>query len=178
MAELAIQLRDGTTATGWTRRYAEPRALFSALRRLHDCLEVEYGGPGGTRPLVPEFLTEMDGVFPCPAWRTAAGLLAAAGTTWSTVASTAVGAGAPLRGHDDLVTERLRLLLTGDGGGDELLALQARAVGDEEALVADPPPAGEVRALFAELADLVDRARALEEEAVTVLGAGAPRPRG
>jgi len=177
MAKLAAQLRDGTTATGWTRRYGEPRALFSGLRRLHDCLEVEYGGPGATRPLVAEFLTEMDGAFARPAWRAAAGLLTAAGTAWSAVASTAVGAWAPLRGHDDLVTERLRLLLTGDGG-DELRALQARAVSGEEAFVADPPPAGEVRALFADLADLVDRARALEEEAVTVLAAGAPRPRG
>jgi hypothetical protein len=177
MRKLAAQLRDGTTATGWARRYGEPRALFSGLRRLHDCLEVEYGGPGATRPLVAEFLTEMEGAFARPAWREAAALLAAAGTTWSAVASTAVGAWAPLRGHDDLVTERLRLLLTGaDDAGGELRALRARAAGWEDAFAADPPPAAEVRDLLAELADLVDRARVLEEEAVGVLTAGTARP--
>jgi hypothetical protein len=88
-----------------------------------------------------------------------------------------VGAWAPLRGHDDLVTERLRLVLTGGGDtGEELQALQTRATGWQEAFAADPPRAGEVRDLFAELADLVDRARVLEEDAVGLLSAGAVRP--
>jgi hypothetical protein len=38
MRKPAEQLRDPKEKQGWARRYADPGALFFALRRLHDCL--------------------------------------------------------------------------------------------------------------------------------------------
>nr|MDT0664950.1 BtrH N-terminal domain-containing protein [Micromonospora sp. DSM 115978] len=59
MAKLASQLRDTTTKSGWARRFGEPVAFFHGVRRLYDCIEVEYTSPGATRPLYAEFLAEI-----------------------------------------------------------------------------------------------------------------------
>ncbi|MGW6448943.1 DUF4872 domain-containing protein [Lentzea sp. NPDC055074] len=55
MRKLAEQLRD-TGKKGWGQRWADDPAVV--LKRLHDCLEVEYTAPGATRPLYAAFLDE------------------------------------------------------------------------------------------------------------------------
>jgi hypothetical protein len=132
MRKPAEQLRDPKGKQGWARRYVDPGALFFALRRLHDCLEVEYGGPSATRPLYADFLREVGKPD-------AAELFDASGQLWSAVAANAVSATPALGEYDDLVTERLRLVLLEGAAG-----------------------AAAVRALFDQLADDVDAARELE----------------
>jgi hypothetical protein len=80
MRKLAEQLRDPKGKRGWARRYVDPGALFFALRRLHDCLEVEYGGPSATRPLYADFLREVGKPD-------AAELFDASGQLWSAAAA-------------------------------------------------------------------------------------------
>lgn len=55
MRRLAEQLRN-KGKKGWTQRWADDPAFVQ--KRLHDCLEVEYTAPKGTRPLYAEFLEE------------------------------------------------------------------------------------------------------------------------
>ncbi|HWO68853.1 MAG TPA: BtrH N-terminal domain-containing protein [Umezawaea sp.] len=163
MRKLAGQLRDPKGKQGWARRYADPGALFFALRRLHDCLEVEHGGPSATRALYAEFLREVGRPE-------AAELFDASGVLWSEVAARAVSATPALAEYDDLVTERLRLLLhEGAAGADAIRALTGRVDALEARMVADPPRAGAVRELFDGLADGVDAARELEERGVKLL---------
>ncbi|MCS7483403.1 BtrH N-terminal domain-containing protein [Umezawaea endophytica] len=163
MRKLAAQLRDPKGKQGWARRYADPGALFFALRRLHDCLEVEHGGPSATRPLYADFLREVGRPG-------AAELFDASGALWSEVAARAVSATPALAEYDDLVTERLRLLLhEGAAGADAIRALTGRVDALEARMIADPPRAEAVRELFDRLADDVDSARVLEERAVELL---------
>jgi hypothetical protein len=163
MRKLAEQLRDPKGKQGWARRYADPGALFFALRRLHDCLEVEYGGPSATRPLYAEFLREVGK-------SEAAELFDESGRVWSAVATRAVSATPALSEYDDLVTERLRLMLTeGASGAGAIRALGDRVNDLEAKMAADPPSAEVVRALLVDLADQVDAARTLEEHAITLL---------
>ncbi|MEO6088424.1 MAG: BtrH N-terminal domain-containing protein [Umezawaea sp.] len=163
MRRLAGQLRDPKGKQGWARRYADPGALFFALRRLHDCLEVEHGGPSATRPLYAEFLREVGKPE-------AAGLFDASGVLWSEVAARAVAATPALAQYDDLVTERLRLLLhEGAAGADQVRALSDQVTALEAKMAADPPAADDVRSLFDRLADDVDAARDLEQQAVALL---------
>ncbi len=163
MRRLAGQLRDPRGRQGWARRYADPGALFFALRRLHDCLEVEHGGPSATRPLYAEFLREVGRPE-------AAELFDAAGALWSGVAARAVSATPALAEYDDLVTERLRLLLhEGAAGAEQVGALNDRVDALEARMAADPPSPDAVRELFDRLADDVDAARDLEEQAVALL---------
>lgn len=163
MRRLADQLRDPKGKQGWARRYADPGALFFALRRLHDCLEVEYGGLSATRPLYAEFLREVGKPE-------AAELFDAAGVLWSEVAARAVAATPALAEYDDLVTERLRLLLhEGAAGADQVRALNDQVSALEAKMAADPPTTDDVRSLFDQLANDVDAARDLEEQAVAPL---------
>ncbi|WP_167973170.1 DUF4872 domain-containing protein [Lentzea indica] len=56
MRKLAKELRD-KGKKGWSQRWADDPGFVR--QRLHDCLEVEYTGPGATRPLYAEFLNEV-----------------------------------------------------------------------------------------------------------------------
>ncbi|WP_328761757.1 BtrH N-terminal domain-containing protein [Streptomyces sp. NBC_00272] len=57
MEKLAAQLRDGTTRTGWERRFGGSAEHFRAgTGRLYACLEEEWTAPGATRPLYADFL--------------------------------------------------------------------------------------------------------------------------
>lgn len=72
MRKLAAQVPE------WGKRWPD---LSVPLRRLHECLEVEYTSPGATRPLYADFLVEVgiDG-----------GLYRQAGEQWSRVAASAL----------------------------------------------------------------------------------------
>ncbi|MDQ3579703.1 MAG: DUF4872 domain-containing protein, partial [Actinomycetota bacterium] len=58
MSRLAVALGDRKGRKGWSTLFGEPSAFFWGLRRLHDCLELDYTAPGATRPLYADFLTE------------------------------------------------------------------------------------------------------------------------
>ncbi|MGI5154949.1 DUF4872 domain-containing protein [Microbispora sp. CA-102843] len=62
MRRLAAQLA-ARRGTGWTRRFADPRAFHAAMIRLYECLEIEYTAPGATRPLYAAFLDEAAGLL-------------------------------------------------------------------------------------------------------------------
>lgn len=176
MRRLADQLRDDRGKTGWRRRFADPEALFLGLHRLHDCLEVEFSGPGATRPLYCAFLAEGAEHFEHPEWTEAGGLLVEAGSMWSSVASLAGERFAPLAAYYELVTERLRLQLTeGSAAAGRIRALDDRVAELSSRLAADPPSPAAVRELLDDLADRVDAATDLEERAVSILS-GSLRP--
>jgi predicted phage tail protein len=81
-----------------------------------------------------------------------------------------VSATPALTEYDDLVTERLRLLLhEGAAGAEAIRALTGQVDALEAKMAADPPRAEAVRELFDRLADDVDSARELEERAVGLL---------
>src|SRR5262249_51950101 len=58
MAKLVTQLRDRKTKQGWAKRFSEPVPFYHGVRRLYECLELEYTAPGATRPAYAQFLTE------------------------------------------------------------------------------------------------------------------------
>jgi Domain of unknown function (DUF4872)/Butirosin biosynthesis protein H, N-terminal len=171
MRRLAEQLADPTGKMGWASRFADPRALFVGLRRLHDCLEVEYTGPGATRPLYAAFLTEAADVVGEPAYDEAAGLFARSGELWSAVAAAALPDDVPaLAAYDAMVEERLALLL--DRGADAAEEIRAATVRVDEladAYAAEPLDRSRSREVLDELSALVEQAADLERRAVSVL---------
>jgi hypothetical protein len=112
----ATQLRDERGKTGWTRRFADPDALAAALRRVHDCVEVEYTAPGATRPLYAEFLDEV-GLAPA-----AADAYREAGTRWHRLAAAALTA-STMKDEPGTALPRLAAL------ADDVLAAERAAVG-------------------------------------------------
>ncbi|MEQ7124744.1 DUF4872 domain-containing protein [Actinopolymorpha sp. B11F2] len=169
MRRLAEQLADPRGKTGWAVRFADPRALFAGVRRLHDCLEVEYTGPGATRPLYADFLAEAAGVVDDPAYLEAADLFRRSGDVWSAVAAAALPAGLPaLAAYDAMVEERLGLLLDG-GPAEEIRAVTSRVDELTDAYAAAPPGEAVLRELLDRLAGLVEQATDLERRAVDVL---------
>jgi hypothetical protein len=161
MAKLADQLRDARTKSGWQRRFDSAESFSGVMRRLYECLELEYTAPGATRPLYAAFLDEAAVVASWPALADAAALFRESATCWAEVAAKAGGhAGA----YGELCERRLLLTLCG---------LDVTEVDAEIAALPPGPdlgPAGRA-ALFGELADLVDAARSLEERAAAVLKA-------
>lgn len=171
MARLADQLRDGRTRNGWARRFGDPVPFFHGMSRLHECLEAEYTAPGATRPLYARFLDEAAGVTGDGRLAEAAELFRDSGALWSQVAARAAEAVAGLGGYTELCEERMLLIMTrGRSAAEEIQALGERA-GAFAAAYADSDPLGDDgrRALFAELADLVDAARRVEERAVALM---------
>ncbi|MEQ4204645.1 DUF4872 domain-containing protein [Actinopolymorpha sp. B9G3] len=169
MRRLAEQLADPCGKTGWAVRFADPRALFAGVRRLHDCLEVEYTGPGATRPLYADFLAEAAGVVDDPAYLEAADLFRRSGDVWSALAAAALPAELPaLAAYDAMVEERLGLLLDG-GAAEEIRAVTSRVDELTDAYAAAPPGEAVLRELLDRLAGLVEQATDLERRAVDVL---------
>jgi hypothetical protein len=91
MRRLAAQLRDTTTKSGFTRRFASPEAFASMSRRLYECLEVQHTAPGATRPLYAEFLDEAAALTGRPGYAEAAGLFRASAAHWSALAQVPAG---------------------------------------------------------------------------------------
>src|SRR6266542_2512372 len=169
MSRLAASLRDGRTKAGWLHRFAAPNAFAAGLRRLHDCLEVEYTAPGGTRPLYADYLAEAAGVLDGDATdrlREAAEELRRSGEQWSALAGRAAEASDSLGELADLTQQQMAVIITqGPAGRDQILVLGAQiaALGDRL------PGEDERKTLYAELAAHVEAAQALEERAVELL---------
>jgi hypothetical protein len=169
MAKLAAQLRDTRTKAGWARRFGSPVNFFHGVRRLYECLELQFTAPGATRPLYADFLDEVAPVLGAPALADASALLRESGAAWSRLAARAADGTAGLGAYTELCEERLLLMLTrGRDAAEELRALSAKI---EELTMGYADPLGEEgrSALFAELADMVDAAREHEERAVALL---------
>jgi hypothetical protein len=172
MAKLAAQLRDTRTKNGWAKRFGDPVAFFHGVRRLYECLELEYTAPGATRPVYAEFLAEaaplVDGRLV-----DAATLISEAGRRWSTLASLAEETASGLGAYTELAEERLALMFSrGPSAADEIRAINVRldALAAEHA-EADPLGDAGRRELFAAMADLVDEGAELEKQAVEQLRA-------
>jgi Domain of unknown function (DUF4872)/Butirosin biosynthesis protein H, N-terminal len=169
MAKLAAQLRDTRSKAGWARRFGSPVNFFHGVRRLYECLELQFTAPGATRPRYADFLDEASPILGGSALGEAAALFRESGATWSALAARAADATAGLGAYTELCEERALLLLTrGRDAIDEVRALSAKI---EELTEGYSDPLGDDgrAALFAELADLVDTAREHEERAVALL---------
>ncbi|MFJ4466986.1 BtrH N-terminal domain-containing protein [Streptomyces sp. NPDC089424] len=161
MEKLAAQLRDTRTKTGWERRFGEPVPFFHGVRRLYECLELEYTAPGATRPLYADFL-DLAGR------PDAAALFRESARCWERVASLALETVSGLGAYTEICEQRMRLVMAhGDDARDEVRALGERA----EALAGEYGALGaeERRELFDELAGTVEAAAACELEAVALL---------
>ena len=157
MAKFAAQLRDTRKKDGWAKRFGSPVAFAHGMRRIYECLELEYTAPGATRPVYAEFLTEVG--FP-----EAARLFRTSGSRWSTLASMALAA-VPSLPYVELAEERLALMFSrGQAAEPEIRDLNNRldALAAEQPSPADPD-------LFAAMADIVDECASLEKEAVALL---------
>ena len=166
MAKLADQLRDARTKAGWAKRFGSPVNFFHGVRRLYECLELQFTAPGATRPAYADFLDEAAPVLRKPALNGAAALFRESGAAWSRLAERAAEATAGLGAYTELCEERLLVMLTrGREGADEVRALSAK-IEELTAGYADPLGHDGRAALFVELAELVDTARAHEERAV------------
>jgi hypothetical protein len=163
MAKLAAQLRDTRTKAGWAKRFGSPVDFFHGVRRLYECLELQFTAPGATRPIYADFLDEAAPVLGAPALSEAAALFRESGAAWSRIATRAAEATTGLGAYTELCEERMLLLLTrGRDAVEELRTLSAK--------IAELAAGQDVEvALFAELADLVDTAREHEERAVALL---------
>ena len=156
MARLADQLRDDRTKSGWARRLTDPGAFAWTVRRLHDCLEVEYTAPGGTRPLYADFLDEAG-------HGGAADLFRESARHWSALADRAAETADSLGPLAELAEHRMAVVMTkGRAGADEIRALSAE-------IAAEPEPDLDRPARYAEFADLIDAARDAEERAVALV---------
>lgn len=171
MTRLAAHLRDVRTKTGWQRRFGSPVAFFHGVRRLYECLELQFTAPGATRPLYADFLDEAGPVLGESAglFRESAGLFRESGAAWSRLAARAAEATTGLGAYTELCEERMLLQLTrGRDAAGELRALSSKIKTLIEGY-ADPLGDDGRAALFAELADLVDTAREREERAAALL---------
>ncbi|MFD9001440.1 BtrH N-terminal domain-containing protein [Streptomyces sp. NPDC059582] len=161
MEKLAAQLRDTRTKTGWERRFGEPVPFFHGVRRLYECLEVEYTAPGATRPLYADFL-DLAGR------PDAAALFRESARGWERVASLALETVSGLGAYTEICEQRMQLIMSrGEKAREEIRALGERANALAEEYGA--PDAEQRRHLFDELAGIVDASAALERQAVELL---------
>lgn len=58
MSRLTADVRNTSTRTGWTRRFASDTAFAACMSRLAECLTWAHSAPGGTRPIYADFLAE------------------------------------------------------------------------------------------------------------------------
>jgi hypothetical protein len=169
MAKLAAQLRDSRTRNGWAKRFGTPVAFFHGVRRLYECLELQFTAPGATRPSYAAFLDEAAPVVGSAVLTEAATLFRRSGAVWSQVADRAANATTGLGAYTDLCEQRLLLMLT--GGRDAIGEIAALSDKINELTEGAAPDEAVRTGLFAELADLVDAAREHEQQAVAVLAA-------
>lgn len=160
MAKLAAQLRDTSTKTGWARRFGTPVPFYHGVRRLYECLELEYTAPGATRPTYARFLTEAG-------YLEAAELFDRSGVLWSQVASLALRTTEALGEYAEVAEQRLQLMMSqGPAARDEIRALTVRM---EELATQDTLDDTDRAEVFAELAALVEQCLATERQAVAAL---------
>jgi hypothetical protein len=167
MRKFAAQLGDTDGKQGWVRRFADPEAYFIGMTRLHDCLELEYGSPGATRPVYADFLDEAGG------WDEAAELYRRAGAVWTELADRALAEDVPeFARYRELMAEREELLLTGGrtAAGERLgtLAEEAGSLAGAYAATDSLGPEGR-RERIGELAAIAGRALEIEERAAALL---------
>ncbi|GIH29771.1 hypothetical protein Aph01nite_80810 [Acrocarpospora phusangensis] len=169
MRRLVTQLGDATGKKSWSARFASPAALFSALARLHVCLEIEYGSPGATRPVYADFLDEAAPLAGAHLTEAAA-LYREAATAWSELAEAALTPAIPqLTRFGEILEEHMTLQATqGSAAAERLGALAAESY--DLAGKAEPLTGQERADLFARLAGHAARALELETRAVAVLG--------
>ncbi|MFD7437278.1 BtrH N-terminal domain-containing protein [Streptomyces sp. NPDC059861] len=161
MGKLAAQLRDTRTKTGWERRFGGPVPFFHGVRRLYECLEMEYTAPGATRPLYADFL-DLFGRSD------AAALFRESARGWERVASLALETVSGLGAYTEICERRMQVIMArGEEAREEIRALGARA--DALAEEYGAPDAEQRRDLFDELAGIVEASTALERQAVELL---------
>jgi hypothetical protein len=164
MAKLSTQLRDTKTRTGWARRFGAPIPFAHGVRRLYECLELEYTAPGATRPVYADFLDEAAPLAGAHLSEAAA-LLRQSGTNWSKLASLALESVTELT-YAELAEERLALMFSrGREAEPEIRELNKRldAVAAE---YGDPLGDSGRRELFGAMAGIVDECLALERKAI------------
>lgn len=170
MNKLAAQLRDPGGKTGWSRRFGQPVPFFHGVRRLYECLELEYTAPSATRAIYADFLAEAAPLV-SPALAEAAELIRASGRLWSRLAMLAQETVRGLGPLADLAEQRLALMFSRDPyAAQQIRELNAYL----DVLAADyeaGDPLGEQgrRDLFSAMADLVDECVAKEMAAVRLL---------
>ncbi|WP_314174438.1 BtrH N-terminal domain-containing protein [Streptomyces winkii] len=161
MEKLAAQLRDTTTKTGWERRFDRAAPFGRVLRRLHECLEVEYTAPGATRPLYARFLEQAGRPD-------AAKLFRESGRGWEQLAALALETVSEAGDYSEICEERMRLLMSHeDPRPEQLRALDRRA--DELAEKHGHLDEAARRELFGEMAGIVESCAALEREGARLL---------
>jgi hypothetical protein len=167
MAKLSVQLRDTKTKNGWHKRFGAPVPFAHGVRRLYECIELEYTAPGATRPVYADFLAEA-APLAGPGLAEAAALFRASGAKWSSLAMLALDATSGLT-YAELAEERLALMFSrGREAEPEIRELNARldALATE---YGDPLGDSGRQDLFAAMADIVDECMALEQQAVALL---------
>jgi hypothetical protein len=175
MAKLAAQLRDTRTKAGWAKRFGDPIAFFHGVRRLYECLELEYTAPGATRPVYADFLDEAAPLAKAEQFGEAAELFRRSGRQWSALAALAQETTAGLGAYTELAEQRLALMFgrgstTGTAQAQEIRELNARLeVLAAEYAAGDPLGDDGRRDLFARMAELVEECLELEREAVRLL---------
>jgi hypothetical protein len=177
MGKLAELLADPKGKDGWSQQFAEPASLFYAMYRLRDCLEAEYTGPAGTRPLWAEFLDEAAGVLaatdaPADAgrWREAAVEIRASGEQWSLLVADTLAAHPAFDAYGLLASARRRLGREQGGTTEPVVADATERVSQLSAMyAADPLSPPQLRSLLDRLAERVRAAREHEQRAVELL---------
>jgi hypothetical protein len=169
MAKLAAQLRDSRTKNGWPQRFGAPVPFAHGVRRLYECLELEYTAPGATRPVYADFLDEAAPLVSAHL-KEAAELFRESGAKWSELATLALDATTGLS-YAELAEERLALMFSrGRAAEPEIRELNKR-LDAQAAEYAATDPLGDPgrRDLFAKMADIVDECRTLEGSAADLL---------
>ncbi|GAA4574976.1 hypothetical protein GCM10023176_43280 [Micromonospora coerulea] len=172
MAKLAEQLRDVRTRNGWVRRFGAPVPFFHGVRRLYECLELEYTAPGATRPVYADFLDEAGRVVGGSRFAEAAELFRRSGEQWSRLAALALDTVQGLGAYTEVAEERMALVFSRGRDAEPEIRRLTRRLNQlaEEHAAADPLGEAGRRELLAAMAHLVESCLELERGAVTALG--------
>lgn len=170
MAKLAAQLRDAKTKTGWAKRFGAPVPFYHGMRRLYECLELEYTAPGATRPVYAAFLDEAAAIVSGDLAE-AAELFRRSGAAWSRIAALALETTDSLGEYAEVAERRLEIMMSrGYAALDEIRELTRRMDTLATEYAATDPLGDSGRgALFSQLADLVDDCVTTERRAVALL---------
>lgn len=170
MAKLSAQLRDQRTKTAWSNRFAAPVPFYHGIRRLYECLELEYTAPSATRPVYAAFLDEASALVPGPLPEAAA-LFRQSGATWSRLASLALETTTTLGEYTELAERRLETMCSkGSAAADEIRELTRRLDDLATDYAANDPLGDPGRiALFNDLATHVDTCLTAERRAIELI---------
>ncbi|MGI9613510.1 MAG: BtrH N-terminal domain-containing protein [Acidimicrobiales bacterium] len=89
MSTLAGLMRDHRKA-GWAQLFADPANLFTALVRIHECIEVQYSSHGAGRLLYGEFCLEAAERVPSAELARAGAAYLETGQAWAELADAAL----------------------------------------------------------------------------------------